>query len=123
MGSYAAKKTPGGTVVDDRLPMRVLVVIVIMGLLAGARTAAAQQPPPPPTAAADTIAGNVPNVAAGLRYTGGVKGNVTRVSMENRATGTVSLLNGFTSITILSATESKYRLQDRKDNAKSFSTS
>jgi hypothetical protein len=102
--------------------MQVLLVIVFVGLLAMARGAIAQGPPPP-VALPDTISGNVPGLVAGLRYNGSIKGNVTKVSMGHRATGTASLLSGITSITILSVEESKYRLQDRKDNLKSFSTS
>ncbi|UCH85224.1 MAG: hypothetical protein JSW50_05920 [Candidatus Latescibacterota bacterium] len=100
--------------------------LLVMGLAAGLLTtaagASAQSPPQIPVANADTVSGNVPSLVKSLRYNGNVKGNVTKVSMGHRATGTVSLLSGLTSITILSSEESKYRLQDRKDNIKSFST-
>ncbi len=120
MGSQVTKKTGGFTNGRRNRLIRISRICVIAGLLASTHAAVAQVQPP---AAPDTISGNVPNVVAALKYNGTVRGDVTRVSMGHRATGTVSLLNGFTSITILSTEESKYRLQDRKDNAKSFSTS
>ena len=101
--------------------VRVMSLAAAALLCAGG--ASAQTPPQTALAPPDTISGNVPSVVAGLKYNGTVRGNVNRVSMGHRATGTVSLLNGFSSITILSTEESKYRLQDRKDNVKSFSTS
>jgi hypothetical protein len=56
-------------------------------------------------------------------YTGSIRGNVSRVTMAHRFTNTIVFPNGMKANTNLNTSESKYRLQDRRDDSKDFSTS
>ncbi len=95
----------------------------MMSLFGGVPLAFGQLPEAPPVPAqGDTISGNVPGTVSVLKYTGGIKGNVTRMSLGNRLSASFVFPSGLTSITTLSADESNYRLQDRKDTNKSFTS-
>jgi hypothetical protein len=95
----------------------------MMSLVGGAPSAFGQAPPLTQMGApVDTVSGNVPGIASVLKYDGGIKGNVTKMSLGNRFMASFAFPSGLTSITTLSADESKYRLQDREDTNKSFSS-
>jgi len=56
-------------------------------------------------------------------YQGTVKGNVSRVSLGNRFTNTLAGSNGFRNTTSIFVQESRYRLQDRRDQTKRLNNS
>jgi len=91
-----------------------------MGSLCVACVARAQAPAPAP---ADTTRSGVSGAKAVPTYTGGIKGDVTQVSLGNRFSLTLTLPGGITSMTSLSADETDYRLQDRRDTNKNFLSS
>ena len=96
-----------------------ITAIMVMSLLCVALAAHAQVPPPVPqdtTAAAASVMQVIPS------YTGGIKGDVTQMSLSNRFSLMLTLPRGITSTTILSADESDYRLQDQQNTNKSFSS-
>ena len=96
---------------------RLVLIAMIMSLFGGVPLAYGQTP-----AETDTISGNVPDMVKNLKYTGGIKGNVTRMSLGNRLSATFAFPSGLTSITMLNADETKYRLQDRNDTNKGFTS-
>ncbi|MBP2681692.1 MAG: hypothetical protein H6Q78_1555, partial [Candidatus Krumholzibacteriota bacterium] len=97
-----------------------IAAIMAVGILWAARAAQAQMPPPLPVPQDTTVQ------AARLywipTYTGGVKGDVTQMSLLNQFSLTITLPRGITSTTLLKADESDFRLQDRVDKNKSFSS-
>lgn len=54
------------------------------------------------------------------QYTGGITGDVSSVSLKQAISSSLTHPSGMTFNTSLSTSESKYRLQDRKDNSKSW---
>ncbi|UCG52633.1 MAG: hypothetical protein JSW58_03535 [Candidatus Latescibacterota bacterium] len=104
-----------------RIVKRVPLIILVVGLLGFPLVGWAQLPTTPPEDS-DTTSTEVPSYTKLLKYDGTIKGNVTNVSLSNRATGTLAFTNGMTFITMFSAEESHYRIQDRISNMKIFST-
>jgi hypothetical protein len=92
-----------------------VALITMMSALCFARVAPAQAPAPP-----DTTKSDVSGVATVTKYTGGIKGDVTQVSLGHRFSLSLTFPNRITSFTTLSVDESDYRLQDRRDMNKSF---
>jgi hypothetical protein len=114
--------------------MRIALIAAVILAVAGA--AAAQAPAPADTAAAapgapepapaDTVvvaSGGVTGVKFVPQYTGGIRGNVDRVSLQNRFTANLTLPHRMTSVTTLSTEEANYRLQDRQDMNKNLMSS
>lgn len=100
-----------------------IAAIMALGILWIASGARAQMPPPVPSQAPqDTAAVSPTHMSAFPTYTGGVKGDVTQMSLLNRFSLTLTLPRGITSTTLLSADESDFRLQERVDKNKSFSS-
>jgi hypothetical protein len=74
----------------------------------------------------DTVQVEVDTVAARIRtrtgYVGGVRGDVSRISMNNELTAVLRMARRWRINGRLGLSESIYRLQDRHDEAKSIST-
>jgi hypothetical protein len=95
------------------------IALIFVAALAFAGAAAAQAPAVADTATASGATG----VKFVPQYGGKIRGNVDRVSLENRFTASLTLPRKMTSITTLSTEEANYRLQDRLDTNKSFMSS
>jgi hypothetical protein len=96
-----------------------IAVIVVVGTLWIARAAQAQMSTPIPQDTATVQAAHMYTVPT---YTGGVKGDVTQISLMNQFSLTVTLPRGITSTTLLKADESDFRIQDQVNKNKGFTS-
>jgi hypothetical protein len=102
---------------------KIMFLVAITWGLGVAAGASAQAPPPqPPDDQEMPPVASSPGFIFKHNYKGNIRGDVTRVSMGNRYSASINMGTHLNWITNLSVDEAHYRLQDRRDTNKNFTS-